>query len=135
MKKQEFQMLVKARAVAAADLVKRGDFWTVWVGVGPSRAEAGGEPIRGRSGEVRTWADMVRAYEFIRAAGFVGKVEVDEAPAVIVAKTQAGQWRWALIGPDGVEIAGGGGYEDEDEAREAGEAELAAQATPTAVIV
>ena len=81
------------------------------------------------------WADMVRAYEFIRAAGFLGKVEVDEAPAVIVTKTAAGQWRWALIGPDGVEIAGGGGYESEDEARADGESELAAQAGPVAVIV
>jgi hypothetical protein len=135
MKKQEFQLLVKSGAVAAADLVKRGDLWTVWVGVGPNRQDASGEPIRGRSGEVRTWADMVRAYEFIRAAGFVGKVEVDEAPAVTVTKTAAGQWRWALIGPDGVEIAGGAGYADPDEALADGQAELAAQTGPSAVVV
>jgi hypothetical protein len=135
MKKQEFQLLVKSGAVAAADLVKRGDLWSVWVGVGPSRSEASGEPIRGRSGEVRTWADMVRAYEFIRSAGFVGKVEVDEASALTVTKTQAGQWRWALMGPDGREIAGGGGYEFEADACEDGQAELEAQSRRSAVVV
>lgn len=135
MNKQEFSLLVKAGAVKAADLVKRGDSWTVWVGVGASRADASGEPIRGTRGDVRVWADMVRAYEFIRASGFVGKVEVDEAPAVIVTKTEAGQWRWGVLDVEGVEVAGGGGCATEDEAREAGEAELAAQAGPVAVIV
>jgi len=81
MKKSEFILLVKSGAVASADLVKRGETWQVWVGVGPSRADASGEPILGRSGEVRTWADLARAYEFIRGCGWRGKVEVDEVVA------------------------------------------------------
>lgn len=138
MKKQEFSLLVKAGAVKAADLVKRGDLWQVWVGVGPSRGEASGEPIRGRSGEIRTWADLVRAYEFIRGCGWRGKVEVDEAPAgwtVAVTPTTAGQWRWGVVDPEGVEVAGGGGYDDEGEALADGEAELATHTNPTPAVI
>ena len=138
MKKQEFQLLVKSGAVQSADLMKRGEVWTVWVGVGPNREDASGEPIRGRSGEVRTWADMVRAYDFIRGAGFKGRVEVDETEAagwVSVMPTQAGQWRWGVMDHNGVEVAGGGGCESEEEARDLGEAELAAQAGQSAVVV
>ena len=141
MNKQEFHLLVRSGAVVAADLMKRGKVWTVWVGVGPTREDASGEPITATKGQVREWADMVRAYEFIRAAGFKGRVEVDELdqePAgwtVTVAPTETGQWRWGVLDPEGVEVVGGGGCETEDEAQEAGEAELAAQTGAVGVVV
>jgi hypothetical protein len=50
-----------------------------------------------------------------------------------VGRTASGQWRWAVLDPDEVEVAGGGGYESEDDAREEGEAELAVWTRPAAV--
>jgi len=66
-------------------------------------------------------------------------VEAQPRPArwtVTVTPTQSGQWRWGVLDPDGVEICGGGGYQDEDEALQDGQAELVAQtARPGAVVV
>jgi len=64
----------------------------------------------------------------------------DQAPqpagwTVTVTPTQSGQWRWGVLDPDGVEICGGGGYDDEDEARAEGESELAAHAGPARAVV
>ena len=47
--------------------------------------------------------------------------------AVVVTRTRVGQWRFGVVDPEGVEVVGGGGYEDEDQARADGESELAAQ--------
>lgn len=63
---------------------------------------------------------------------------VDPAQAgwtVAVTPTEGGQWRWGVLDPAGVEVVGGGGYDDEDEARGDGQAELAAQTQPGAVVV
>jgi hypothetical protein len=78
MKKQEFILLIQSGAIASADLVKRGPHWTIWIGIGQSKEESATDTIHGRSGEMRTWADMARAYEFVRACGWRGTVEVDE---------------------------------------------------------
>jgi hypothetical protein len=53
---------------------------------------------------------------------------------VTVTPTQAGQWRWGVVDPGGVEVAGGGGYETDDDARADGESELAAWGQPLAPV-
>ena len=94
--------------------------------------------------QVNAEAQAIRA-QVLDAAGWdkAGRVDVvvegQTRPAgwtVTVTPTQSGQWRWGVLDPDGVEICGGGGYEDEDEALADGQSELFAHtARPGAVVV
>ena len=54
---------------------------------------------------------------------------------VTVTPTAGGQWRWGVLDPFGVEVAGGGGYDDEGDALADGEAELATHTNPTPAVI
>lgn len=55
-----------------------GEF-EVWIGVGPSKADAGGEPLT-LDGEPWCFDTLSIAYDYVRQAGYRGTVEVDDAP-------------------------------------------------------
>jgi hypothetical protein len=64
--------------------------------------------------------------------------ELEDSPkdwTLTVGRSKAGQWRWGVCDPDGVEVAGGAGYESEGEAREDGEAELAVWTRPAPALI
>lgn len=127
-----------AHPIQGVTIVQRGrGQWELWISHGPTPEEALDEPVLIDGGKVRRWSDLGAAYAHVRAGGYVGTVEVEDGEPIgelVVEPDRAGRWRWAVV-LGGAEIAYGAGYDSEEDARADGEAELASQGRPSAIIV
>lgn len=102
---------VEASQLQRMAVVHRANRWEVWAHLGPTLEDSSSDRV-----DPTRWDTLDQAYSWIRKAGYLGTVEVDEAPLLgldcrfTVRRTDCGQWRYGVLDSEGIEVAGGGGF-------------------------